>query len=281
MLKKIDTKVAKQSYTNASDKIAGMYVSHPDNSLAYSHAYVISNENLRFTTGLTRNMAKKVLTITGSGDQALFYSLTGATHIDTFDVTYCAQAIFNIKTGAISKLTHEEYSALLSSLYKNPHSARVENMDKVMQNIPTQTKQFIQEMDNYYIFANGLSPESYPNHMLTKAEFETLQHSPIQPIKFIWSDAMHVHEHLTIEYDVINLSNIFEWVPESTIPTLESLRPHVRIGGYIIAHTSCILAPKNAQQFKMAQEKFKDWATLGIARDKNSDEIAVVLQRTK
>ena len=279
--KTVNTDFAKQTYTPARNKIAGSYFAHPDNSLDYSHAYVISNENLRFTTGLTKNMARRVLTITGSGDQALFYALAGATHIDTFDVTYCAHAICDIKTGAISKLQFHEYNALLSNLYKHPHITRIENMDKVIPTLDKETANFIQDMDNYYIFGNGLSPESYPNHMLTRDEFNQLKQKIQKPFNFIWTDAMHIHEHLTIEYDVINLSNIFEWVPETTIPTLESLRKNVAVGGFIIAYTSNMLPSKNAEQFRTAQEKFKDWAKIGIARDKQSDEFAVILQRTK
>lgn len=272
---------AKQAYTTATKNLAGMYFPHPDNSLEYSHAYVITNENLRFTTGLTQHMARDVLTITGSGDQALFYTLAGATHIDTFDVTYCAHAICDIKTGAISKLQFEEYNAMLSTLYRNPHAPHVENMAQVIPTLSQQTAKFIQDMDNYYIFANGLSPESYPENMLTKDEFNKLKQTIHKPFNFIWSDAMHIHEHITQEYDVINLSNIFEWVPETTIPTLESLQKHLRVGGYIIAYTSNLLPTENAKQFKKAQERFKDWAKLGMIKDKNSDEIAVVLQRIK
>ena len=59
-------------------------------------AYTISNENQRWATQVVPNV-KKVLTVAGSGDQALFYKLSGATIIDTFDITCNARAIQDIK----------------------------------------------------------------------------------------------------------------------------------------------------------------------------------------
>ena len=280
MLKQIDIKKARDSY-GIADRFGGMYLAHPDVSMDYSCAYVISNEDLRFSTGLTQGRAERVLTIAGSGDQALFYSLAGAKYVDTFDITYCARAIMDVKCAAIGQLNLQQYGALLSSLHRNPRCTRVENMDTVMAKMPPQSAGFIRDMDNYYIFGNGLAPEYYPEYMFNESEFAKLKSKIKGPFNFIWSDAMHVHEYLTGEYDVINLSNIFEWVPETTIPTLESLRKHVRVGGYIIVQTSCALKPDNCEQYKRAQEKFKLWAKLGKVQDKNTHEIAVVLQRVK
>lgn len=281
MNKKIDIKSAHASYSTPNHIGGGLYIPHPDNSMDYSCAYVISNEELRFTTGLTADRAKRVLTITGSGDQALFYALAGATHIDTFDVTYCARAIMDIKTTAIGQLNLGQYGALLSSLHKNPHCTSVENMQGILQKMPQQSAGFIRDMDNYYIFGNGLAPEYYPDHMFNDQEYKKLKSKIKAPFNFIWSDAMHVHEHLTMEYDVINLSNIFEWAPQTTIPTLESLRKHIRVGGHIIAQTSSAIKEANCQEYIRAQEKFKNWAKIGKIQDFQTREIAVILQRTK
>ena len=75
-------------------------------------AYIISNENQRWATRVVPNI-KRVLTVTGSGDQALFYKLAGAKIVDTFDITPNAGVIQDIKYNAVKHLDRDEYTRLL------------------------------------------------------------------------------------------------------------------------------------------------------------------------
>lgn len=271
---------AKQDYTPDHDGKTHFFIRMPMTPLAYSDAYVISNEELRWTTGITARTARRVLTVAGSGDHAIFYHLNGAKHIDTFDISYCARAIMDTKTAAIQALPYGQYCELLSRAYKNPHIAKIDLMQPVLSKMPTETANFIQQMDGYQIFANGMEPEYYPQNMPSESEYQKLKQTLQQPFNFIWSDLYNLHTHLSGEYDVINLSNIFEWVPKTTIPTLESLRPHIRLGGHIIAHTSCFINQENTNQYMQAQKKF-DWAKIGLYQDPKTREYAVILQRTR
>ena len=80
-------------------------------------AYTISNENQRWATSVVPNV-KSVLTVAGSGDQALFYKLSGVENIDTFDVNINAGIIQDIKCAAIKDLSRDEYIDLLTRLYR-------------------------------------------------------------------------------------------------------------------------------------------------------------------
>ena len=118
---KINLNVARADYGSPNYKFGRMYTPHPNRSLAYSHAYVVSNEDLRYTTALTRDMGRKVLTVAGSGDQPLFYKLNGANHIDTFDVSFCAKAIMDIKTAAIrAGMGYDSYKQMLRNFHQAP-----------------------------------------------------------------------------------------------------------------------------------------------------------------
>lgn len=258
------------------------YLPWPGKSLEYSCAYVMTNENLRHTTGLTRDMARKVLTVTGSGDQPLFYTLNGATQVDTFDVSFCARAIMDIKTQAIrSGIPYEQYTQLLTRLHFASSASRIPDVDKMLSKIPAHSAKFIRGMDGYRIFGNGISPDHYQSEMITAQEYEQLQSMLEKPFNFIWADLGELHTRLTDEYDVINLSNIFEWTPKLIEPALANLRPHVRPGGYILAQTgSNWTISENINRFIRAREIFKDWAKIGINQT-NRDNQVIILERVR
>lgn len=253
----------------------------------YSPAYLVSNEPLRFSTGLTANMARRVLTVTGSGDQALFYSLAGAEQIDTFDISFCAKTVMDIKTAALKQLPLEEYKQLLNELRKSEKPAEIKNMHNILPQLSENSVKLINTIPGLNIpncvkmFDKGFSPSNYPENLPTESEYAQLREKVQTPFKFIWTDVSSLHTYLTGEYDVINLSNIFEWTPNLTIPTLASLRNYVRPGGYILAQTSWIIPNPNMQKYAEAQEKFKRWAKIGIIKDPKSHDNIVILQRTR
>ena len=95
-------------------------------------AYVISNENQRWATSAIPN-AKSVLTVTGSGDQALFYKLSGATIVDTFDVSHNAGLIQDIKFCAIKHIKHpSKYVDLLNALHIGDNIYTIPQMHKLI-----------------------------------------------------------------------------------------------------------------------------------------------------
>ena len=229
---------ARATYGKPNYERGTQYLPWPGKPLDYSHAYVVSNENLRHTTGLTRDMGRRVLTVAGSGEHPLFYTINGATQVDTFDISYCARAIMDIKTQAIrSGMPYGQYKILLKDLHFAPSASKVSGVSEILPKIPAHSAQFVRGMDGYRIFGNGLNPEYYASEMISETEYKTLQKTLHGAFKFIWSDVATLHTQLNGEYDVINLSNIFEWSPDLIQPTLINLHNHVRPGGYILVQT--------------------------------------------
>ncbi|MBO5946629.1 MAG: DUF3419 family protein [Alphaproteobacteria bacterium] len=273
---------ARAAYGNPNYERGTMYLPWPGHPLHYSHAYVVSNEDLRHTTGLTRDMGRKVLTVAGSGEQPLFYTLNNATQIDTFDISYCARAIMDIKTQAIkSGMPYEEYVQLLKDLHFKPSASQVSGMSEILPIIPAHSAKFVRGMDGYRIFGNGLSPEHYKKEMISGDEYSALQKKLTGHFNFIWSDVADLHTHLTTEYDVINLSNIFEWTPGLILPTLQNLRNHVRPGGYILVQTGCGLSiGRNMEAYVKASKTLKEWAKMGINKQERDTQV-IILERVR
>lgn len=256
-----------------------------ENFSYYSPAYVLSNENLRWVTGLTRDSGRRVLTVAASGDQALFYSINGADKIDTFDVSFCSKAIMDIKTALLQTMSRDEYIALLIALHNTKDVQHVAYMSEILEQIPQDSAQFVRAMRGRKIFSNGLTPNDYKEFYPTAQEYKQMRDAVNNYFKFIWTDIGSLHTHLTAEYDVINLSNILEYMGTQQIHnTLASLRNHVRPGGYIIAQTGDWGINKKLPAYQAASEKFKKWAKIGLIKEKTqlaNHEKIVVLQRTR
>ena len=182
----------------------------------YSPAWLITNEDIRWVSGTTSDEAKRVLTVCGSGDHPIFYAMNGAQNVDTFDLSFCAKALMDIKTTAIQKMSYEEYVPFLYDLYyKTPDE--LPTLQRMLGDMPRDTAYFVKNMGNCMMFSHACNPDSYKEHLPTAREYAQIQRKIHKPFNFIWSDLCQVNTKLTGEYDVINLSNI-NLTPGAVIP---------------------------------------------------------------
>lgn len=192
--------------------------------------YIISNEDLRFIVAQTPN-ANRVLTIAGSGDQALFYTLGGATHVDTFDHAFGARIIQDIKTTAIQ---HLEYNAFIEMMYNlSPANIQKSVPHNVLNNLPDITRT---NMPQAMMFANraGHDISKFPSDI----EFARLKATLHAPYNFIHDNLTNIHNRVQGSYDVINISNIFDYGyigdQKQQFQILRNLAPLLNIGGTIV-----------------------------------------------
>lgn len=201
----------------------------------FTPAYVTTNENLRWVNSVSPK-AKNVLTVAGSGDQALFYRLSGVKHIDTFDMSLFANVIQEIKTIALQTLSHAEYVQLLSDLWQTKDIIAVKNMSKIVAKMPTNSLQQICIAEYYGIrpFSRGIFDVKF-SFLPTKKEYKKLQKKIKKPFNFIPSDVTELHTKLDTEYDLINLSNVLD--DNSGIDqfkVIANLVDHIKIGGHLV-----------------------------------------------
>ena len=275
----LDTNKAKSEYIKISDN----YTLH--NFLLtfsnYSPSYIVTNEDIRWVSGLTKSLGHSVLTVAGSGDQPIFYALNGAKDIDTFDISFCSKATMDIKTAAIKKLSRTEYIKMLFDMYDSTKISSIPSVSKLFEHIPQDSKFFVKEMDEMPIFSNGLPPKDYKYILPTEDEYIKMRSNVPTQFNFIWADLNNLHKHLTKKYDVINLSNILEYMNiQQANDIIASLRNHVQKNGYIIAQTCSCDADIKQEIFYEAANRFKKWAKVGyIKKDykkPNSDIVAIV-----
>ena len=207
--------------------------------LPYGAAYIVSNENLRSAMAYMPENPDKVLTVAASGDHPLFCKLYGAKNVQTFDITYNAKVITDIKCAALQELDLPEYWQLLQDLWRNRNVASVPNMqNKIVPHLEQATKDYIYGMKGWPLFTNGLGPNSYLQYAPTPTEYAKLQELVKEPFDFKWANVIELNGELTEEYDFIHLSNIFDYLQYKDMRNvLTTMQKHTAVGGRIFLET--------------------------------------------
>ena len=174
----------------------------------YSTAYVATNEDLRNALKCMPKNADCVLTVAASGDHPMFAKLYGAKYIDTFDISFNARLIMDIKTNALSLLNYEEYCALLTNLYTSKNIICIKNMPQIIEKLTPFEQQYIHEMQGVHLFDKQINFISLP----TETEFQKMQQIVEKTFNFIWVDIRKLHTQLNKSYDFMHLSNIFDYL---------------------------------------------------------------------
>lgn len=249
------------------------------NDLYRIPAYVISNENQRWATSAIPNF-KSVLTVTGSGDQALFYKLSGAEIVDTFDISPNAGVIQDIKYVTITHTqTVADYKKLLCQLYNTPNIMTIPQMHNIERFLTNASRKTIQHNNGCCQFHAGLDPICYSDNIPTHSEYNTLKNLLNAPFKFIQTDLETLSEKISGKYDLINLSNIFDYCynAQTQSKILFDLAGHLNIGGHII-----YLPQMPRFNYKNVQIKHENVEL--VYKDtirKNRDDVIIVFQRTR
>ena len=248
----------------------------------YSAAYSITNEDLRTAFELTMPQnTKNALVVAASGDHPMFAKLYGAQNVDTFDVSYNAKCIMDIKTAALHMLTYKDYCDLISNIYVPVDIYRVNNVPKILDGLPSEERNYIKEMHTCPIFGNGLHPIAYDKYLPTVEEFEKMRSVIDKPFDFTWSKITTVHYKLKDKkYDFMHLSNIIDYYRNEDdracvlLPLMEMIRPN----GAICFQTFRNI-PDWFHDYCKTQEKIKNKKWVMIRPGK--DALLYVLQRVK
>ncbi len=222
----------------AYDFVSGEYRKSSGNFACFSPAYVSTNEDVRDALLMLKpKPGARVLTVAGSGDQALFYKLAGAGHVDTFDITFNAKMMMDIKTAAIQVLDRNEYLRLFGQISHSRDIYKIPEYKKVVDYIPDDTREYVRQMRGVRLTRGGMS---YMDTVLFKNEYDDLAKKINQPFNFIWTDLTDLSSKLTQSYDQIYLSNILQYraQPEYITNVISDLATRLVSGGKILVNVA-------------------------------------------
>ena len=200
----------------------------------YSAAYSVTNEDVRKSMKYVKKSYKTALTVAASGDHPLFCKLYGIEHVTTFDISYNAKVIMDLKTLAIQHLTLEQYYEMQNSLWYNANVRAVKYTQNIIPKLSPEMQQYIDGMNGILLFDNGRwRPERYQHYALQQKEFSKLKQIVHEPFEFIWSDVRKLK--LQQSYDFIHLSNICDFLPDWAIKkVLTKMLNHTNPDGSIV-----------------------------------------------
>lgn len=280
----LDYDIARSGYIPKRAKnAAGNWVyeeleSHPE----YGYAYLTSTEELDKSITMFDGHLDNVLTVAASGEQALRYTLAGAKHIDTFDLTYFAKVVQDLKTTALPVCNRAEFYGILNNMHLSwAVDFSVEDLINKLPNLPSESARALREMQNCPIFGIQSDNPYYARQKpLTGIEYAKLQQTVKRPFNFIWTDIRKLHTQLNQKYDVINISNIFDWTGKySIVPILQNLFPYLKPNGYIISTLLMNGWDTTKEQFDIAAKNLRDRATFDY-KD-NTFQSNLILRRTR
>ncbi len=225
-------------YTIAKRSVTPGYVGFT----TYSRAYAVTNENLHKTMCLIPKNAKSALVTAASGDHPLFCSLRGIENVDTFDISYNAKCIMDIKVIALKYLGYHNYMHLLDDLFMVGHRsiddfADIKHMPEILCNLPKIESDYLHAVNGAPLFSSGVRPTD-SDCLFSSYEYSRLRKKVTKPYNFILTDIHYLGKRLTKSYDFIHLSNILDYVSEGDYKeTIVPLMEHVNVGGRIVAET--------------------------------------------
>ena len=235
----------------------------------YSSAYISTNESLRTSMKLMPVNCERALVVAGSGDHPLFSSLYGAKHVDTFDISYNAKCLMDIKNIAIHCLSRSKYFKLLDGLLLAENIQKVPNMKKVLEKLPETESEYLYSMNGCFVFnhSGGRGVHGVMGDLFQPNDKEYARLKKIVPesYDFIWSGLDELSGLLTQTYDFIHLSNIFDYIrdPDDQTKILSDLLQHVNVGGRIVIQHLCVCpwasapAPMNVRSSKRNAKNWK------------------------
>ena len=199
----------------------------------FDSAYLVTNEDIRSIVAATGRV-RDVLTVAASGDNAMFYAAAGAKHIDTYDFTMNARFIQNIKTAAIKTIPYEKYHKFLNGIVK----IRRIGVESIPADVRAQMHASDMNMAPYFALRSTRVSDTDIKRLPTFDEYEQMKSRITGTFNFIYSDLSELHKKLSRQYDVINISNIFDrgYIsnPREQMAVLSNLTPFLRVGGSIV-----------------------------------------------
>ena len=241
---------------------------------SHSTVYVATNEDLRNALKCMPKDTKRALTVAASGDHPMFIKLYGAKHIDTFDISFNAQLIMDIKTKALSLLNYEEYCNLLKYLYVSKYITHIPNMPQIIKTLTPFEQEYIKEMRGKCLFNKEIKFESIS--LPTESEFQKMRQIINNPFNFIWSDIQTLHEKLVGTYDFIHLSNILDYVGtyQNCTDIIDSLIPYTVPGSNICITCFNKDAEAICEKFvwlqKLHHDKEQEWTANNVQMMNNT-----------
>ena len=247
---------------------------------------IISTNELRQIYELKNHVTpgSRVLTVSASGEQPLFFKQYGAEYVLTFDISYNSYLLTSLKIAALQTFTKRwDYEKFVRSLIdhcKPQQLMSTPGMDKVFRNLSDVQKNHISVMDRICIpvFVDDIKCQI---PYIGQDDYDKLRASVKSPFPFIWTDITELDKKLGDEkFDFVYYSNILGFIhPHKVRQVMEKTKNYVNAGGKIF-----LVEDVHMDLIKSATDdvyKAPDWDVQILPSPQNTGFNQFVIQRVQ
>lgn len=183
--------------------------------------YVFSNENISDCLNQLGDMrGKRVLSVCASGDHAFECYARGASRVDTFDINYTQKNMMELKLHMIRNLPYEEFLEYFFGCSRRMSSDIITPLWNLFSDSLKIFYSQVYSSNNAYqigpmISANLTSPNRNVgniSYIQDCSVYEHLARTLPEKIKFTHTDLETLPSVISGKYDIILLSNIFDYM---------------------------------------------------------------------
>lgn len=200
----------------------------------YQKAYFSTNENIKDYINLVPNNSNEALTVLASGDHTFNLLSKNILTIDTFDTNLITEYLFGFKTAMIIKYNYKEYLNIMSKLINKdtPLITITSTINDLLPYMDIKYRVFWKIINEYnyklqkaeqsnlnlihllFINVSDIDTTKSMNDYLTSEEkYNNLRSNIIKSnLTFNNIDAINIADILKSKYDVILMSNIFDYM---------------------------------------------------------------------
>lgn len=280
-----------------------------DDFSKYGRIYLSTTENIK---GIMNNLDlsnKSVLSVAGSGDQALNAYFNGASQVTLFDINPLAYAQSELKITAAKKLSYPEFCEFFSPTLGNILSPiTFSKLSKYLKDDVASYYDFL--YSNYspseifskiaYCFSTNIDKLERMNSYMKKDNFEKLSRIlEDKNINYIESSLIDLPKSLDDKYDIILLSNISDSIEDIwNINTLKCYKRFIHIlsknlnkngviqSGYIYSKYSNkkkkpLMANAIERQRVFEESEFKEYKVETFVTNSGLDDTILIYEKKK
>ncbi|MDW2958377.1 MAG: DUF3419 family protein [Alphaproteobacteria bacterium] len=185
-----------------------------------SRVYVFSNECVSGGIDALGDLQnRRILSVCASGDQALDCYYKGASRVDTFDINSYQECIYELKTHMVR---HLDYDDFLKFFFKDPNGLSLKMLAPISHNFSSRLNGFLKKYKRLGEHAYSLlkvyddSIIDNTHYLRSKSDYLRLRERLPDGVSFRHCDSRALTANFSERYDVIILSNIFDYVyPDS------------------------------------------------------------------
>ncbi|MBR5625889.1 MAG: DUF3419 family protein [Alphaproteobacteria bacterium] len=180
--------------------------------------YIFTNENIAgYLNTIGDLRGKNILSVAASGDQAFHAYLAGAKHVDTFDINSFQNNIVELKLHMIKYLPYDKF---MTFFFDQNNFFNCKIIEPISDKFSKKLSEFIQ-----YYLKDGIKMIRYRAataedfrirdkvpYLYSPDKYYKLRDCLPEKIDFKRCDISEIPKKFNMQYDVILLSNIFEYL---------------------------------------------------------------------